>query len=211
MRLLSATPSPYARKARIALMEKGLPFELVTEVPWNDDASAPAHNPLGKIPVLILDDGAAYYDSRFILEYLELTHPLPSLLPKDAAGILAHKRLEVLGDGLCDALVLILIERMREPEKRSQAWIVRQRRKIEGALAEIARLVSPDTPFTCGDSFGLGDIAVGSALGYMDPRFPELDWRARHPHLAALHARLSTRPSFAATVPVVQTMRDKVV
>lgn len=211
MRLLSATPSPYARKVRIALIEKALPFELVTEVPWNDDASAPAHNPLGKVPVLIRDDGVAFYDSRFILEYLELTHPLPPLLPKDPDGILAHKRLEVLGDGLCDALVLILIERMREPGKRSAPWIDRQRRKIDGALAEMARLVRPDAPYACGDIFGLGDIAAGSALGYMDPRFPELDWRGRHPHLATLHARLSTRPSFAATVPVAQTMRDKVV
>ena len=68
MKLLSATPSPYARKVRIALAEKGLPFELVTEVPWNADTTTPKYNPLEKVPVLILEDGTTVYESRHILE-----------------------------------------------------------------------------------------------------------------------------------------------
>jgi glutathione S-transferase len=210
MRLLSATPSPYARKARIALAEKGIPFELVTEVPWNRDAQAAVHNPLGKIPVLILEDGETIYESRLILEYLELKYPEPPLLPRDADGIIAHKRIEALGDGLCDALVLIFIERTRPEPTQSREWIERQRRKVDGALAEIARRVRPGTPFACGERFGLADITVGAALGYLSLRFPEIDWRGLYPHLADLFERLSRRQSFAATVSTPQTIADKV-
>lgn len=210
MKLLSATPSAYARKVRIALIEKGLPFELVTEVPWNDDASAPKWNPLGKIPVLVLDDGTAVYESHFILEWLERKHPQPPLLPADDDGILAAKRLEVLADGVCDALVLATIEGFREPARQSPEWIQRQRRKMRDGTAAIARLVPRDAPFALGDAFGLGDIAIGSMLGFLSLRQPWLDWAGEHPHLAALYARLSERRSFRETVPTVQVIRDRV-
>ena len=207
-KLLSATPSPYARKVRIALAEKGIAFELVTEVPWHHDASAPQWNPLGKIPVLILDDGQAVYESRFILEWLEAKHPNPPLLPKDVDGILAARRLEVLADGVCDAAVLGLLEALRE--QPSETWVARQRRKIVAGTAEMARLVRPDTPFANGDAFGLGDIAVGSALGYLTLRQDWFDWRSAHPHLAALADRLGQRASFRDSVPVAQAITDKV-
>jgi glutathione S-transferase len=209
MKLLSATPSPYARKVRIALHEKNIPFELITEVPWNHGASAPTYNPLGKIPVLILEDGSTVYDSRFILEYLELKFPQTALLPQDADGIIAAKRLEVLGDGICDAIVLTFIENLRPEAHRSAEWISRQRTKIESGLAEIAKLVRPDTPYANGARFGLGDIAVGSTLGYMDLRFPDLAWRKHH-HLETLFDRLSQRPSFQQTIPEAQKITDKV-
>ena len=210
MKLLSATPSPYARKVRIALAEKGLPFELVTEVPWNRDATTPRYNPLEKLPVLILDDGTTVYESRFILEWLEIKHPDPPLFPKDPDELLAAKRLEVLADGVCDAFVLLFWERQRPEGQQSRPWIARQMRKIDGGLKEIARLVPPDGPCV-GDRFGLGDIAVGSLLGFLSVRFPELDWRQAYPHLADLPARLSERPSFAATVPVPQSLEPDVV
>lgn len=209
MRLLSATPSPYARKARIALAEKGIAFELVTEVPWHADAQAPRHNPLGKIPVLIPDDGGEpVYESRFILEWLEAKHPRPRLLPDDADGVLAARRLEVLADGVCDAAVLSLLEATRE--QPSQVWIDRQRRKITAGVAEIARLVPPGARHAVGDRFGLADIAIGSMLGYLSLRQPWFDWRTPHPHLAALFDRLSERPSFRDTVPVPQTIAERV-
>jgi glutathione S-transferase len=209
MRLISATPSPYARKVRIALAEKRIPFELVTEVPWNDDTSTPQHNPLEKLPILILDDGATVYESRFILEYLELKHPEPRLLPRDVDSVLAAKRFEVLADGVCDALVLIFLERARAPERRSPEWEARQYRKVQGGLKEIARTVTSG-PFVLGDSFGLADIAVGCLLGYLDVRFPEFRWREPHPNLAALSDRLAERPSFKSTIPVPQTITGRV-
>jgi glutathione S-transferase len=210
MKLLSATPSPYARKVRIALAEKGLPFELVTEVPWNADTATPRYNPLEKLPVLVLDDGTSVYESRFILEWLEVKHPRPALFPEDPDELLAAKRLEVLADGVCDAYVLLFWERRRPEAHQSRPWMERQRRKIEGGVREIARLVPP-AGHCVDDRFGLGDIAVGSMLGFLRLRFPELDWGSAHLHLAGLYARLSERPSFAATVPAPQQFESAVV
>ena len=211
MRLISATPSPYARKVRIALHEKGIPFELSTEVPWNDDTTLPRHNPLEKLPVLIPGEGAEpLFQSSYILEWLERRHPEPPLLPRDDDGILAAKRVEVIADGICDAVILILFERMRGPGLPSETWIARQRRKVEGGVAALAATVG-ERRFAVAGRFGLADIAAGSALGYLGVRYPDLDWRGRHPALAGYAAALFERPSFAATVPVAQAIRDKVV
>ena len=210
MRLISATPSPYARKVRIALAEKGIPFELATEVPWNEDTSLPRHNPLEKLPVLIPERGEPLFGSSFIMEWLERRHPEPPLLPPDDDGILAHKRVEVIADGVCDAVILILFERMRPEAHQSEPWVRRQTRKIDGGVAELSRLIGPK-PCAIEGGFGLADIAAGSALGYLDVRFAHKDWRAAHPNLAAYTEALFARPSFAATVPAAQMIRDKVV
>lgn len=208
-RLISATPSPYARKVRIALAEKGLPFDLLTEVPWDATTTLPRHNPLEKLPVLLPPDGGSVYESSYILQWLELKHPETPLLPEGIDGVLAARRYEVLCDGVCDATVLTFFERQRGAGA-SQAWLARQRRKIDGGLAEIARLLG-DRTHAVGQSFSLGDIAAGTVVGYLAVRFPELPWRERHPNLAALSDRLETRPSFRASVPYAQTISDRVV
>ena len=210
MKLLSATPSPYARKVRIALAEKELPFELVTEVPWNADTTTPKFNPLEKLPILILDDGTAVYESRHILEYLEIKHPHPPMFPKAPDDLLAAKRLEVLADGICDAAVLVIFECRRPQDHRSAPWEARQRRKIEGGFAEVARLV-PDDGYCVGGTFGLGDIAVGSLLDYISLRLPEIDWSDKYANLVGLRERLSRRPSFRDTVPRAQQIDPGVV
>jgi glutathione S-transferase len=209
-KLISATPSPYARKVRIALQEKGLPFELMTEVPWDSTTSTPRYNPLEKLPVLILEDGSTVYDSSFILQYLELKYPETPLLPLDIDGKIAALRLEVLCDGICDAVLLTFFERMRAETAQSSEWLARQYRKIDGGVREMANLVG-DRSFAVGDGFSLGDIAVGTALGYLTVRFGEFEWRSRHPDLARFSARIEQRPSFAATVPIPQKITDKVV
>ena len=163
MKLISATPSPYARKVRIALAEKGLPFELVTEVPWNEDTRTPLHNPLEKLPILLLD-----------------------------------------------AFVLLFFERMRPAEHRSAPWMARQRRKVEGGVREIARSIG-SRAWAVGDRFGLGDIAVGTAMAYLDVRFPDFEWRGTFPDLALYVDRLGERPSFRSTVPVPQKIAASVV
>ena len=214
-KLISATPSPYARKVRIALAEKAIPFELVTEVPWDDTTQTPRYNPLEKLPILICPDGTTVYESRYILEYLELKHPSPRLLPADVDGILAAKRLEVLCDGVCDAFVLMFMERRRPAGHQSVEWTARQRRKVDGGLAEIARLIGDRNPqagaFAVGAAFGLGDIAAGTVVRYLSVRWPEYDWRTAHPSLARYSDAIEQRPSFAATVPVPQVISDKVV
>ena len=209
LQLISATPSPYARKVRIALAEKGIAFELLTEVPWNDTTSTPKFNPLEKLPVLILEDGSSVYESSYILQYLELKYPTPPMLPADVDGILAARKLEVLCDGVCDALVLTFFERMRG-EDASPEWTARQRRKIDGGVKEMARLVGKGD-WAVGDRFSLGDIAAGTLVGYMAVRFPEFSWRTQYPDLAALSDRLEQRPSFKNSVPSAQKISDKIV
>lgn len=123
--LISATPSPYARKVRIALQEKNLPFTLKTEVPWDHTTQTPEYNPLEKLPVLIFNDGRpAIYESHFILEWLETKYPEPSLLPsmQDADDRLLVKQIEVVVDGICDALVLAFFEKQRDEDKQSKPW-----------------------------------------------------------------------------------------
>lgn len=200
MRLVIATPSPFARKARIALLEKNLAHELVVQNPWQTDIAV---NPLGKVPALILDDGRVVHDSSVIVEYLETLGAPPQLIPAEPALRVAHKQVEALADGICDAVVLIVAERARPADKRSEAWLARQAAKIAPALAELERFFQHETPF------GLAHVAAGCALGYLDLRYPELDWRARQPALAALAQRLEARASFAATRPSAQDIAIK--
>jgi glutathione S-transferase len=159
---------------------------------------------------LVLEDGSAVYESRFILEYLEAKFPEPPMLPDDIDGKLAARQVEVLCDGVCDAFVLLFMERHRPVEHQSQPWMARQQRKIDGGLAALAR-ISGDREYVVGDRFGLADIAVGTVTKYLSVRWPEFPWRDRHPNLAALSDRLETRASFQDTVPYPQTFRDKIV
>jgi len=208
MQLISATPSPYARKVRIALAEKGIAFELLTEVPWNDDTSLPRYNPLEKLPVLITDDGGSVYESSHILDWIERKYPHPPLVPADDDGYLEAKRVQVVADGVCDALVISFFERSR-PEP-SAPWLARQMRKALGGLANLAQTLG-DRRWMVRDAFGLGDIATGCVLGYVTVRFPDIAWREMHPNLAAHADRLAERPSFRDTIPYPQAIRDAVV
>jgi len=210
LRLISATPSPYARKVRIALAEKGIPFELITEVPWDAGTATPQYNPLEKLPVLLLPGGGSVYESHYILEWLEAMCPTPALVPADVADRLAARQVEVLADGVCDANVLMFWERHRPAEQQSAPWLARQMRKIEGGVRALSEIAG-DREWVVGDRFGLADIATGTVLGYLTVRFPAFDWRGRHPNLARLVDRLEQRPSFRATVPVPQTITDAVV
>lgn len=208
LKLLSATPSPYARKVRILLAEKNVPFELVTEVPWNDDTTTGLHNPLEKVPALILPDGGSVYESRYICEWINVHHPEPALEPADPAARLEMRRYEVLADGICDALVLMFFERARETGF-SQAWFDRQLRKVDGGLRALDAVVGEE--WAWGDRFTIADIATGCVLGYIAMRWPDHPWRECHPKLAAYSDRIEQRPSFAATRPTPQNIVAAVV
>ena len=210
MKLISATPSPYARKVRIALAEKGIPFDLETEVPWHGTSVTPQYNPLEKLPVLILEDGSAVYESHYIMEWIEAKYPAPPLVPADIDGRLLARKFEVLCDGTCDAFVLMFFEQMRDQERQSPEWIARQRRKVDGGVREIARMIG-DRDYAVGDSFGLGDIAAGTVVGYLDVRWPDYPWREQYPSLAAYSDRMERRPSFQRTKPTPQQITEKVV
>jgi len=208
-KLISATPSPYARKVRIQLAEKGIPFELITEVPWNTDTQTPLHNPLEKLPVLICEDGSSVFESRYINEWIEYKHPTPPLFPKDVDGLLAVKRFEVIVDGACDALVLMFFEIARDKDKQSQPWFDRQQRKLDGALKYLSESIGTKE-FCHANTLSLADIAVGTLLRYLTVRWPNKPWREQYPNLAAYSDRLELRPSFKNSVPVPQVIRDRV-
>jgi glutathione S-transferase len=180
--------------------------------PSNSTTATPKYNPLEKLPVLILEDGSSVYESSYILEWLELKHPQIVLLPKDVDGILAARKLDVLCNGVCDAVVLTLFERMRAGGG-SPEWLARQRRKIEGGVREIARLVehAGQQGWAVGDRLSWGDIGAVTAIGYLGVRYPELEVAKQYPALAAYCARLEQRASFANSRPYPQTITDKIV
>ncbi|HET8730159.1 MAG TPA: glutathione S-transferase [Moraxellaceae bacterium] len=199
MKLIASKTSPFARKVRIVLAEKNLPFEFIVDIPWNADSDVPKFNPLGKVPVLVRDDGDTLYDSRVIVEYLEQIKPWPMLIPAEGDAMIAVKKLEALADGISEAAAAIFIERKRPEAQQSADWIARQRGKIDNGLAAMNMLV--EGPFCMGGNLTLADAAVGSSLGYLDCRFGEIDWRGKCPALKALYERLMQRPSFAETLP----------
>jgi len=210
LKLISATPSPYARKVRIALAEKGIPFELITEVPWNSDTTVPQYNPLEKLPVLLLEDGGAVYESAFILEWLEKKYPVPALMPVETDAYLEGRRHMVLADGICDAFLIYFFETLRETEHQSAPWMARQLRKIEGGVAALARDIG-DRDYAVVGRLTLADISIVAPLGWFEVRFPSFDWRGKHPNLTRYYDRLGERSSFKATVPSPQVVRDAVV
>lgn len=199
MKLIASKTSPFARKVRIVLAEKNLPFDFIVDIPWNPDTEVPKFNPLGKVPVLLRNDGEAIYDSRVIVEFLEQEKPWPMLIPAESEALIAVKKWEALADGISDAAAAIFLERKRPETQQSADWIARQRSKIDNGLA--AMNTSVEGPYCMGESFTLADIAVGSALGYLDFRFAEIDWRTACPALKALYEKLSTRQSFKDTLP----------
>jgi len=198
MKLIASLTSPFARKVRIMLAEKNIPFELIEDIPWNANTEVPKFNPLGKIPVLVLSDGETLYDSRVIVEYLEDLKPWPLLIPTDSHQRILCKKWESLADGISDAAATIFIEKKRPKEQQSPDWIIRQQAKIDNGLAAMNTLFIG--PFCMGETFSLADIAVGSTLGYLDLRFADLNWREQYPALQNLAEKLMTRPSFKETI-----------
>ena len=202
MKLIASLTSPFARKVRIVVAEKHIDCELVLDIPWNADTHVPDYNPLGKIPVLILDDGTNLFDSRVIAEYLDHASPVGSMLPKESHSRILTKRWEALADGISDAAAAIFLERKRPETPAGNEWIVRQQGKVTRGLAAMADALG-EQAWCVGERFSLGDIAVGCTLGYIDLRFPEINWRETHPNLARLALKLADRASFKTTAPVI--------
>ncbi len=198
MQLLGTPGSPYVRKVRIVLEEKGIPHEYLIERPTG---ARVAHvNPLAKIPTLIRDDGRALYDSSVIIEYIDGLAPVPRLIPDAFEERIEVKRWDALGDGLADAALTIHHEQRKPEAKQSgAAFFERQQLKIDRALDTMNRDLR-GRQFCFGERLTLADISVGYALGYLDYALPSLGWREGHDDLTALEARLALRPAFAKTV-----------
>jgi glutathione S-transferase len=200
LKLIASPTSPYARKVRIALAEKKIEYALVEQSPSDPANTISEHNPLGKIPVLLMDDGTSLFDSRVIVEYLDTVSPVSRLIPEPSRQRIAVKRWEALADGICDAAGLIAVEQRRSPAEHNAAWLERQQRKVTLGVRELARELA-DKTWCSGDAYSLADIAVGCALGYLDLRQPQFDWRAEYPNLGRLTERLGKRASFTDTRP----------
>ena len=197
MQLLFSPTSPYVRKVRIVAWEKGLSPEitLVTASPFDHVGPVIAANPLGKLPALILDDGSALYDSPVICEYLDALGEGPRLLPAEGEARWEALRLQALADGVIDAAFSVVMELRRPESERSADWIGRWRTAISRAVLAAANRPTED------GAWGLGEISLACALGYIDFRLPDLVWRPTAPALADWYYVQQARPSFTATVP----------
>ena len=200
MKLIGSLTSPYVRKVRIVLAEKKIEYDFVLDSPWTPESNVPNVNPLGKIPVLLLDDETVLFDSRVISEYLDNVAPNNKLMPAPNRERTEVKRWEALADGICDAAALLFLEKKRPAAQQSADWIARQQSKIANAIDYMAKELG-ENACCIGMHFSLADIAAVCALGYLAFRFPEIDWSEKHPNLARLYAKLMLRPSFADTVP----------
>lgn len=200
MKLIGSLTSPYVRKVRIVLAEKKIEYDFVLDSPWTPESNVPNINPLGKIPVLVLDDETPLFDSRVISEYLDNVAPNNKLMPAPNRERTEVKRWEALADGICDAAALLFLEQKRPAKQQSPEWIARQESKMIRSLDYMATELG-ENGNCVGTHFSLADIAVGCALGYLAFRFADIDWADKHPNLARLYAKLMLRPAFADTVP----------
>lgn len=200
MKLIGSPTSPYVRKVRIVFAEKKLDYQMEIENVWEPDTKIQTFNPIGKVPCLLVEDDDAIYDSRVIVEYLDTLSPVSRLIPQAGRERTDVKCWEALADGLLDAAVMIIKEKQRPAEQISHDWIERQVGKVNAALAAMSKGLG-DQSFCTGINYSLADVTVGCALGYLDFRFADIDWRATYPNLAQFYAKVSARPSFADSQP----------
>lgn len=200
MKLIGSLTSPYVRKVRVVLAEKKIDYDLVLDSPWVEGNQVVTLNPLGKVPVLVLDDGSTLYDSRVIAEYLDMVAPNNHLIPASGRERISVRRWEALADGVLDAAVAAFLESRRPDGERSQSWIDRQRGKVGQALGVMADDLG-EQAWCHGNSFSLADIAVGCALGYVSFRLGDIGWGEQYPNLAQFYEKLMQRPAFIETVP----------
>lgn len=199
--LLLTYTSPYARKCRMVALEKGMDLPISLEPPHAAGSRIPTLNPLAKIPTLLLDNGEAVHDSRVIVDYLEACAPNPQLIPSDPYQRMQVLRWQSVADGLADAMVLLFMEAQRPPERRDDAWVLRQRAKVTAALNHLNGVAEAGS-FLVGSTLTIADLAAVAAVGYIGLRGPELLADAG-PNVKAWLAWMSERPSVADTAPPV--------
>jgi len=200
MQLIGSPTSPYVRKARVYLAETGVACAFTPVDAWQPDARLLGLAPLGKVPVLVRDDGSALFDSLLVVEYLDHTLPEPRrLIPADGEPRWEVLRWQSLAHGLIDATVARLLDVRRPEALRSREVQAREEVRIARALDAIDKDVA-SREWLCLDRLTLADVVLGVALQYIDFRYPH-DWRAARPALAKWAARTTSRPSFATTLP----------
>jgi glutathione S-transferase len=198
MRLFMSPGSPFVRKCRIVVREKGLTGrveEVTLDFPYKTDPAHLAANPIGQVPALVTDDGQAFVDSPLICEYLDSLAAQPQLVPSDGAPRWSALRLETLGDGIMEMTVKLVMESRRPDGERSDTWMEHWRAGMVRALdAAEAQATEPT-------SLDIGAISLAVAATYVEFRRPDAQWRNGRPRLAALRDALEARDSFRETYP----------
>lgn len=200
MKLLYTLTSPYARKVRVVAAEKRIEIEMLKVVLADPDCPVIQYNPLGKIPVLVLDDGESLFDSRVIVEYLDNRTPLARLIPQEHSAKIWVRRWEALADGVCDAAILARQEAARPEKLRDNAVIEKQIGKVSRGLTQLNAELG-ENKWCVDDTFSLADIALGCMLGWLDLRYADMGWRESYPNLARHFEEMMKRPSFGETAP----------
>jgi glutathione S-transferase len=201
MKLIGSYTSPFVRKIRVILLEKGVKFDFVEESPWEPGNRVSEYNPLGKVPALVTEEGETFFDSPVLASYLECAFPKPAMWPTEPLGGLRIRQVEALIDGTIDAAVAIRLELQRPEHIRVTDWLARQSAKIVRGLDALEARAAKGQ-WLAGDAFTLADISLGCLVFWLDFRGIHDDWREGRPALAALAARLAERDSFKQTLPV---------
>ncbi|MFO1089998.1 MAG: glutathione S-transferase [Hyphomicrobiales bacterium] len=202
MKLIYAAASPYARMVLVTAHEVGLAkqVEIVQSgplPPTGVNEAVTKVNPLGKVPCLVTDHGHSLYDSRVICEYLCHHAGDKRLLPDEPVKRFRLLTLQALGQGMCDTALGIRYEVTARPEPMRWAeWLERNRLRLVSALDEIERSWTGELA-----EMNAGSIAAACALGYLDLRFGDMNWRGGRPKTAAAFEKLASLPSMQATVP----------
>lgn len=199
MKLYYSPTSPFVRKVNVCAIELGVDdkLERIVTNPWENDANLLTDNPLSKVPTLITDDGMVLYDSPVICEFLDTLVGGDRLIPAEGAERWIALRLQALGDGILDAAVLRFLERKRPQTQQSNDWDSIQRDAVQRALKYLQSEVN-----SWEDKVTVGQIAIGCALGYLDFRFAEDNWRQEVPDLAGWFAQFAERNSMQTTLPI---------
>lgn len=202
MKLYYSTSSPFVRKVNVFALETGLDnkIERVLTNPWVHNAALISDNPLSKVPTLVADDGIVIYDSPVICEYLDSLHSGQKLIPASGATRWITLRLQALADGILDAAVMRFLERSRDAAQRSAEWDAKQKQVVSHGLIYLNEHATHWQ-----HTLTLGQISVACALGYLDFRFADEDWRESSPKLAAWYAEFSQRLSMRSTMPKVMS------
>lgn len=201
MQLLYAATSPFVRKVVVLAAETGLAgdIERIDANPWDPDGGVPQTNPLGKVPALILKDGRVLPDSKLICEYLDSLHGGRRMIPEDPQQRIETLRLAALAEGVLEASLAAVIEKLRRPEELVwSGWVERQTGKIAGALDQLEGEAQAGS---FGGEVDIAQITLGCAFGYLDFRLADLKWRDGRPGLASWYESFARRPSMLVSAP----------
>jgi glutathione S-transferase len=198
MKLYVSLTSPFARKVRVAVEEKGLEERIrqVVVDPWTDDPALARANPMMQVPALELEDGRVLTDSDTILGWLERAFPQPALWPHDPRALTGAESIAALAQTLLEYTVFLVLEGRRPEAARSQSMIERRTQAILRGIESLESRFHAST-----GHFHIDSIGVACALAYLDFRQPQLDWRARAPGLDAWLRWAGERPSMRHSAP----------